>query len=93
MRRLAELTRSCAYPELAIHFHAYRGQSVLLEWHDAFTQPMLLSGEFPEQQVRTFAERLHMLYKKGVEPGAPPNGGPAESLGSSEAGGGPPSVS
>jgi hypothetical protein len=73
MSRLVELTRSCAYPELAIHFHVYCGQSVLLEWHDAFTQPMLLSGELPEQRVRTFAERLHMSYKKGVEPDAPPN--------------------
>jgi hypothetical protein len=68
MSRLAELTRSCAYPELAIHFHVYRHQSVLLEWHDAFTQPMLLSGEFPEQSVRVFAESLHMSYKRGVEP-------------------------
>jgi hypothetical protein len=49
-------------------FHVYRDQSVLLEWHDAFTQPMLLSGELPEQKVRTFAERLHMSCKKGVEP-------------------------
>src|SRR5689334_10282197 len=28
--RLADLTRLCAYPELAIHFHVYRDQSVLL---------------------------------------------------------------
>jgi hypothetical protein len=57
--------RSRAYPELAIHFHAYRNQTVLLECHDAFTQPMLLSGEFPEQQIRAFAERLRMSYKQG----------------------------
>jgi hypothetical protein len=63
--RLAELMRSRVYPELAIHFHAYRDQTVLLEWHDAFTQPMLISGEFSEQQVRAFAERLKMSYKKG----------------------------
>ena len=92
MRRLAEMTRSCAYPELAIHFHIYREQSVLLEWHDAFTQPMLLSGELPEQEVRTFAERLSMSYKKGIE-SAPPNGGPATPFGKSGASGGPASVS
>ena len=72
--RLAELTRSRAYPELAIHFHAYHGQTVLLEWHDAFTQPMLLSGNLSEQKIRIFAERLGMSYKKGsVEQGAAPN--------------------
>jgi hypothetical protein len=93
MRRLTEMTRSCAYPELAIHFHVYRGQSVLLEWHDAFTQPMLLSGELPEHKVRTFAEGLSMSYKKGVEPSAAPNGGPATQLGNSGVTEGPPSVS
>ncbi len=61
MGRLAELTRFCAYPELAIHFHVYQSQSVLLEWHDVFTQPLLLSGELPEQSIRTFAQRLHMF--------------------------------
>jgi hypothetical protein len=65
MGRLAELMRSHAYPELAIHFHVYRDQTVLLEWHDAFAQPMLLAGELPEPQVRAFAERLKMSYKKG----------------------------
>jgi hypothetical protein len=67
MTRLAEMTRSCASPELAIHFHVYRDQTVLVEWHDAFTQPMLLAGELAEQKVKAFAERLHMSYKKGVE--------------------------
>src|SRR5262245_34096176 len=67
MSHLAKLTCSCAYPELAIHFHVYRDQCVLLEWHDAFAQPMLLSGELPEQAVRRFAERLHMSYQRGVE--------------------------
>jgi hypothetical protein len=71
--RLAELMCSYAYPELAIHFHAYHDQCVLLEWHDAFTQPMLLSGELPEQTVRRFAEALHMSYKRGVEPCAAPD--------------------
>jgi hypothetical protein len=73
MSRLAELMGSCADPELAIHFHVYRDQCVLLEWHDAFTQPMLLSGELSEQTVRRFAEALHMSYKRGVEPGAAPD--------------------
>jgi hypothetical protein len=76
MARLADIMESCAFPELAIHFHIYRDQTVLLEWHDAFTQPMLLSGELPEQKVKAFAERLHMSYKKGVEQGAAPNAAP-----------------
>jgi len=64
--RLSELMSSNAYPELAIHFHVYRAQTVLLEWHDAFDQPMLLSAEFLEPQVTAFTENLKMTYKQGV---------------------------
>ncbi len=70
MTRLAELSQSCAYPELAIHFHVYREQSVLLEWHDVFSPPMSLSGTFPEQKVSAFAERLGMIYGVCDESGA-----------------------
>jgi len=65
---LASLMRSHAEPELAIHFHVYRDQTVLLEWHDAFTQPMLVSGELPEQEIKAFAERLRMSCNRGVTP-------------------------
>jgi hypothetical protein len=67
-----------AYPELAIHFHIYQGPHVLLEWHDAFTQPMLLSGEFNEEQIRGFCEKTGLLYshwKSSVEPAAGGNAG------------------
>jgi hypothetical protein len=94
MSRLAGLTRRCAYPELSIHFHVYRGRSIVLEWHDAFTQPLLLAGHFSEQSVRAFAERLRMSYKKGsVEQHAPPNGSPMTGRSNSGVSGGPPSVS
>lgn len=92
LQRLTELTRSCASPELADHFHVYADQTVLLEWHDVFDQPMLLSGVFPEQRVRTFAEKLHMSYKR-VEPEAASNRGPLPPVDDSNASGGPPSVS
>jgi len=61
---LAKVAESCAEPELAIHFHVYRNTEVLLEWHDAFTQPMLLSGVLAENKVRAFAEALNMTVKK-----------------------------
>ncbi len=61
---LAELMRSRVYPELAIHFHVYQEQTVLLQWHDVFSQPMGLAGRFSEQQVRVFAGRLGMSYRE-----------------------------
>lgn len=71
LMQLAELTESCASPELAIHFHVYRGQTVLLEWHDAFAQPMLLAGELPEEQVRAFAVKLLMEPQKRTPTSVP----------------------
>lgn len=61
--RLAELMRSRASPELAVHFHVYRDQTALLEWYDAFDQPVGLAGLFSEDQVRRYAERLGMQYR------------------------------
>jgi hypothetical protein len=57
---LAELAESHAEPELAVHFHAYQNGRILLEWHDAFSQPMLIDGKISEKQVRRFAAVLGM---------------------------------
>jgi hypothetical protein len=57
---LGEVAKSHREPELAVHFHAYCRGEVLLQWHDALWQPMLLSGTLPEDKVRAFAEALAM---------------------------------
>jgi hypothetical protein len=64
---LSVLAESHAEPELAIHFHAYREGKVLLEWHDAFSQEMLLYGSFPEERVKAFAEALKMTFELNTE--------------------------
>lgn len=67
LAELAVLAESHAEPELAVHFHAYRDGKVLLEWHDAFGQPMLLAGSIPEERVKSFAEALGMTFKLNTE--------------------------
>ncbi|MBN1360829.1 MAG: hypothetical protein JW993_09565 [Sedimentisphaerales bacterium] len=64
LEELAGLAERCAAPELAAHFHVYRQGKVLLEWHDAFTQPMLLSAELPKDRVESFALALSMSVKR-----------------------------
>ena len=64
LAELARLTGSCATPELAIHFHVYHNAEVLLEWHDTFTEPMLLSAALPEEKVVAFARSLGMTVAK-----------------------------
>jgi len=62
---LADLAERCAEPELAVHFHVYREREVLLQWHDAFTQPMLLAGALGENVVREFAAAFGGTFKRG----------------------------
>ena len=64
LQELADLSEHYAEPELAEHFHVYRDDKVLLEWHDAFDQPMLLSGDIPEGKVTSFARTLSMRMTK-----------------------------
>ena len=53
---LAELASCHAEPEIAIHLHVYRKEQVLVEWYDAFDDPMQLSGVFEEDDVMRFSE-------------------------------------
>jgi hypothetical protein len=59
---LADFAEHHATPEIGIHIHAYHGNLVLLEWHDAFTAPLRLSTALPESRVRRFCELLHCTY-------------------------------
>lgn len=61
---LAELAKSCAEPEIAVHFHIYGNEKILLQWYDAFSDPMLLAGDIPEEQVKMFAQLLSMQYHR-----------------------------
>lgn len=63
LAELELLAESHAEPELAVHFHVYRGDKVVLQWHDAFSDPMLLDGETPEDKVRAFASAVGMKFK------------------------------
>jgi len=64
---LAAIMEHHAEPELAVHFHVYQANTVLLEWHDAFAQPMMISGSIPEEQVKSFADMIGKTYSKIVE--------------------------
>ena len=71
LAELARIMEHHAEPELAVHFHVYHNNLVLLEWHDAFSQPLLISGTIPEEQVKVLADRIGKNFKKTVEQGAP----------------------
>jgi hypothetical protein len=62
--KLADITERIAETELAIHFHVYSNGEIILEWHDAFTQPMLLSGKLTAEKIQAFADKLKMKITK-----------------------------
>jgi hypothetical protein len=64
LEKLAELAEHCAEPEVAIHFHVYTKEEMLLQWYDAFDDPMLLSSRFSESDVSRFCAKLGMTYKE-----------------------------
>jgi hypothetical protein len=63
MTELAKLAESCATPEVCIHLHVYRNGRVLLGWQDAFTQPLRISADTPEERLRSFCVQLNCQYK------------------------------
>ena len=67
---LAELFERHASPEVCDHFHAYAGDTVFLQWHDAFfDDPLLLSSLIPEEKAKRFCDTLGCTYKWSTAPG------------------------
>lgn len=71
LTELSKIMEHHAEPELAIHFHAYKNNFVLLEWYDAFSLPILMNGSISEEQVKNFAEKTGKKFRKIVEQGNP----------------------
>jgi hypothetical protein len=61
---LADISERIAESELAVHFHVYTQGEIILQWHDAFSDPMLLSGKLPAERVQLFADKLKMKITK-----------------------------
>ncbi len=53
--RLAEAASHHAEPEVCDHVHFYRGQEALVQWFDAFADPLLVSNSIPRERVERFA--------------------------------------
>ena len=64
---LAEIAEHYAEPEVAIHFHVYKDDEMLLEWYDAFANPIFVSKELPENKIKEFCNRLSVGYETYME--------------------------
>ena len=68
---IMELAEKHAEPEICDHIYVYKGQEVLFEWNDAFSQPIYISKKVPEEKVKVFCEALGCSYKDGSVPDWP----------------------
>ena len=66
LRTLDELVNTSAGPEICDNLYAYENGVLLLDWHDAFDDPIHVAGTEPQQVIAAFCEAL------GVEPAKPP---------------------
>jgi len=64
LNALADLIDRYGIALPAIHTHLYDELGMILEWHDAFTQPMLVSSRVPEEQVRRFANDIGQSFAR-----------------------------
>jgi len=62
LKELADLTEHCAAPEVCDHLHAYTGSEVLLQWYDAFSEPLYLSKLVSQGHVERFCAALGIAF-------------------------------
>jgi hypothetical protein len=53
--RLADAASHHAEPEVCSHLHFYRGEEALVQWFDAFSDPLLVSKVVPRERAEQFA--------------------------------------
>jgi hypothetical protein len=64
---LAELAEQCAGPEICDHLHVYEDDRILLEWHDAFSDPFSVSRQLSEERMQEFCRKLNVEFKAKEE--------------------------
>ena len=51
---LADLARRHAQPDICSHVHVYRDLEPLVQWFDAFSDPLMVSKAIPRERVEQF---------------------------------------
>jgi hypothetical protein len=64
--RLSEAASHHAEPEICDHLHLYRGQEALLQWFDAFSDPLLVSKAVARERVERFASAVGGALSEGA---------------------------
>ena len=63
--RLSQAAAHHAEPEICSHLHLYRGQEALVQWFDAFADPLLVSKSVARERVERFASAVGGALSEG----------------------------
>jgi len=64
--QLCEAASHLAEPEICDHLHVYRGPEALVQWFDAFSDPMLVSKALARERVERFASAVGGAMSEGT---------------------------
>jgi hypothetical protein len=64
--RLAEAAAHHAEPEICTHLHLYRDDEPLVQWFDAFDDPLLVSKAVPREAVERFCDTVGGVLSDGA---------------------------
>ena len=64
LNELANIAEHCAEPQVATHFHVYSENRMIIQWYDAFFDPMFVANIIHEDKVREFCNQLGIKYKR-----------------------------
>lgn len=62
--RLGELAEQHAGPEICDNFHVYAFAAPLLQWFDAFDDPIRVSKRVPVQRIQRLCKELGVQYRE-----------------------------
>jgi ketosteroid isomerase-like protein len=66
LTRLSEASSNHAEPEICDHVHFYRGEEALVQWFDAFSDPLLISKSVARERVERFASTVGGALTEGA---------------------------
>ena len=66
LARLSELSSNHAEPEICSHVHFYRGHEALVQWFDAFSDPLLVLKSVARDRVERFATAVGGALSEGA---------------------------
>jgi hypothetical protein len=64
--RLSEAASHHAEPEICDHLHVYRGEEALVQWFDAFSDPILVSKAVARERAERFASAVGGAMSDGA---------------------------